>query len=64
MAIKIEDYIGLTKKKAQDKADDHNLIFRLIRIDEKPFFDYPEDVRVDRICVEVEKGYVVKATIQ
>ena len=62
--MKAENYIGLTKKSAQDKCEARNIIFRLIRVDDKSFFDYPEDVRADRICVEIENGLVVKATIQ
>lgn len=59
-----EQFIGLTKKGAQDLADQKNLIFRLIRIDDKPMLSYPADQRQDRICVEIEKGKVVKATLQ
>jgi len=59
-----EKFIGLTKKSAQNLADQHNLIFRLIRIDEKPFQSYPDDNRDDRICVEIEKSEIVKAVIQ
>lgn len=62
--MKTEDYIGLTKKAAQNRAEERNLIFRLIRVDEKAMFDYPEDKRDDRVCVEVEGGKVVKVTFQ
>lgn len=62
--MKAEDYLGLPKKAAQNKAEAGNLIFRLIRVDDKPFFDYPEDKRDDRVCVEVEAGKVVKVTFQ
>lgn len=62
--MKTEDYIGLTKKAAQNRAEERNLIFRLIRVDEKAMFDYPEDTRDDRVCVEVEGGKVVKVTFQ
>ncbi len=59
-----EEFIGLSKSKAQDVAEYKSLIFRLISIDGESFFGYPEDVRTDRICVEIEKGKVVVATIQ
>lgn len=59
-----ERFLNLTKKSAQDMADQLNLIFRLIRVDEKNFQSYPPDKREDRICVEIEKGKVVKATVQ
>lgn len=62
--INAEKYIGLTKKSAQNKAEMENIIFRLIRIDDKSFLSYPEDVREDRICVEIDKGTVSKATIR
>ncbi len=60
------EFVGLTKRTAQDKAEAKNVIFRLIRIDDRAFFDYPpdDDVRTDRICVEIENGTVVKATVQ
>ena len=59
-----EKFIGLTKKDAQNKADMCNLIFRLIRIDEKSFQSYPEDDRDDRICVEIDKQEITKAIIK
>jgi hypothetical protein len=62
--MKSEDFLGLTKKGAQDKAEAKNFIFRLIRKDDQTFFSYPSDVRADRICVEIDKGAVTKATIQ
>ena len=59
-----EQFIGLGKKDAQNLADRMNLIFRLIRIGDKEFFEYPEDEgRGDVVCVEIEKSKVVKATI-
>jgi hypothetical protein len=45
-----ENFIGLGKKGAQSLAEKYNLIFRLIRIDDKSLFSYPEDTRDDRIC--------------
>jgi hypothetical protein len=62
--MKSEDFLGLTKKGAQDKAEAKNLIFRLIRKDEQTFFSYPTDNRIDRICVEIDKGQVTKAVFQ
>lgn len=64
MSTNVAEFIGLSKKQAQDKAEARNLIFRLIKIDGKDFFDYPEDTRDDRICVEVENGKVCKAIIK
>jgi len=62
----MESFIGLTKKSAQNKAEAENLIFRLVSIDKEPYLSYPaeDDVRNDRICVEIENGKVVKATLQ
>ena len=59
-----EQFIGLTKKDAQNKADMLNLIFRLVRVDDRPLQGYPEDEREDRICVEIDKTQITKATIQ
>lgn len=62
--MKAEDFIGLTKRNAQDKAESKNMIFRLIRIDKTDFFSYPEDVRTDRVCAEIDEGKITKASIQ
>lgn len=65
MDIKVEEFIGLDKKSAQNKADKLSLIFFLIRIDNKNYFSYPkkEDKRDDRLCVEIDKRKVTSATI-
>lgn len=57
-------FLGLSKKRAQDVAEGKNMIFRLIRIDQENFYNYPEDVRTDRVCVEIDAGKVTKASIQ
>lgn len=62
--MKSEDFLGLTKKGAQDKAEQKNFIFRLIRINETNYFSYPSDVRTDRVCVEIDKGAVTKVSFQ
>ena len=58
-----EQFVGLTKKRAQDLADKNNLIFWLVSIDGNNYFGYPTDSREDRICVEIAKSEIVKATI-
>jgi hypothetical protein len=58
------DFVGLSKKGSQNLAEGRNMIFRLIRIDGESYYDYPEDTRTDRICVEIDDGKVTKATIQ
>lgn len=60
--MKQEDFLGLTKKQAQDRSEGRNMIFRLIRVDKENFFDYPSDERNDRICVEIDNGKVSKVT--
>lgn len=57
-------YIGLPKKAAQNQADRDNLMYFLIRIDDKDYFPYPDDDRDDRLCVEIENRVIVKATIR
>ncbi len=64
MATKAEDFVGLTKKSAQNKAEKDNFIFRLIRSDAESFLPYPEDKRTDRVCVELDDGKVTKCSIQ
>lgn len=60
------DFLGLTKKNAQDKAERMDLIFRLIRIDGEQYFGYPEegDVRHDRVCVEIDNTKITKVVLQ
>jgi hypothetical protein len=59
-----EQFIGLTKKGAQQKAEQLNLIFRLISVNGEPMFAYPTDTRTDRICVEINNGAVTMAKLQ
>lgn len=60
-----QQFTGLTKKRAQDLAEKLNVIFRLIRIDDKPFLPFPDpsDKRDDRVCVEIDKTFVTKVTV-
>ena len=58
------DFIGLSKFGGQNLAESKNLIFRLIKIDGEDYMDYPEDVRTDRVCVEIMDGKIFKAAIQ
>lgn len=64
MSMKSEDFLGLTKKGAMEKAETKNLIFRLIRINETNYFSYPADTRTDRVCVELDDGKVSKVSFQ
>ncbi len=64
MAVDTSKYIGLGKRTAQNKAELDNLIFRLIRVDGESFLSYPEDVREDRLCVEIDNDKVSKAVVQ
>jgi hypothetical protein len=59
-----DKFIGLGKKDAQNLAEAYNMIFRIIRVDDKDMFSYPEDNRDDRICIEIDHGKVSKATVQ
>lgn len=58
------DFIGLTKKGAQQKAEQLNLIFRLISINGESYLSYPTDTRSDRVCVEINDGTVTVAKLQ
>jgi hypothetical protein len=58
------EFLGMSKHSAQDRAEHCNMIFRLISVEGKPFFSYPEDKREDRICVEIVGGKIVVASIQ
>lgn len=59
-----KDFLGKSKWQAQGKAEANNLIFRLIRIDDRPMFSYPADTRTDRVCVEIDNAQVTKVTFQ
>lgn len=59
-----EQFIGLSKKRAQNLAEFKNLIFRLVSLDGERYLGEPEDVRNDRVCVEVVDEKVVKAEIK
>jgi hypothetical protein len=64
MAANPSVYIGMGKRQAQNKSELDNLIFRLIRVDAEHFLSYPDDVRDDRLCVEIDDNKVTKATIR
>jgi len=64
MTTPIVDFVGMSKKRAQDVAELKNMLFRLISVDGVPFLSYPEDERTDRVCVEIENSKVVKATFR
>lgn len=57
-------FLGCTKKGGQDLAESKNMIFRLIRIDSEMFMSYPDDIRADRICCEIDSGTISKAVIK
>jgi|HubBroStandDraft_5_1064220.scaffolds.fasta_scaffold1218044_1 hypothetical protein len=65
MAIFADNFLNLSKFKAHDLAEANSLVYRLVSVDGAIFLGYPTDEpRTDRICVEIENGVVVKATIQ
>jgi hypothetical protein len=64
VAIDPSIFLGLTKKRSQDLSEAKNLVYRLVRIDDEEFLGYPKDMRDDRVCVVIENGVVVEATIQ
>jgi hypothetical protein len=64
MTIDTNQFMGMTKRLAQNLAESKNLIFRLIRIDNQDFMSYPEDKRDDRVCVEIDNSVITKAVIQ
>jgi hypothetical protein len=59
-----EQFIGQTKKRAQDLAEQYNLIFHLVSIDGEKILGYPEDKRQDRICVEINNKEITKVELQ
>lgn len=60
-----DQYLRMTKRAAQNKAESDSLIFRLISVGKEQFLPYPDDKREDRICIEIDEGGLIsKATIQ
>jgi hypothetical protein len=62
--IDVSVLLGMGKRQSQNKVEAMNMIYRLIRVDNETIQSYPEDVRDDRVCIEIESGKVVKAVIQ
>jgi hypothetical protein len=62
--VSASEFIGHTKVGGQNLAEAKNWIFRLISKDGEAFMSYPDDVRTDRVCVEIVNGRIVRATIQ
>ncbi len=59
-----DQFIGLTKKGAQNLAEASNLIFRLIRIDKEQYLPYTDEHVAGRVCIEIDKGTVSEAKFQ
>lgn len=57
------DFIGLSKRSAQNLAERRSLIFRLIRVDGEKMFDLPTDYMKDRISIEIDAGKVTRAVM-
>lgn len=65
MSAQLENqFIGLGKRAAQNRAEFLNLSFHLIRVDKENFFSYPDDSRTDRVCIEIDEGRVTRAKIR
>lgn len=58
-------YIGLGKKAGQNLAEKANMLFHMVSVDGEKVLGYPEnqEPREDRICVEIVKGQIAKATL-
>lgn len=54
------EFMGLSKKAAQNLAEKKNLIFRLIQVDGEEFFSEPTEMVKDRVCIWIDKGKVSK----
>lgn len=58
-------FLGVSKHKAHDMAEQLNLVFRLVSVNGEVFLGYPTDgVRSDRVCAELVNGVITKAVIQ
>lgn len=59
-----QEFIGTSKTRSHDLAEAKSLVYRLVSVDGEIYLGYPEDVRTDRICIEIVNSRVVKAIIQ
>lgn len=59
----VTSYIGMQKRAAQNHAERMNLIFRAVTVDGEPLLGLPQDIREDRVCVEIVADKVSKAWI-
>lgn len=57
-------FLGMGKRESQNRAELLNLIYRLIRVDDRQMQGYPADTREDRVCIEIDNLQVTKAVIQ
>jgi hypothetical protein len=58
------DFIGLSKKGAQNLAEARNLIFRLVSIDGENMLGWPDDTFKDRVCCVIASGKVTEAELR
>jgi hypothetical protein len=62
--VKASDFVGLTKKAAQDKAEARNMVFRHRTANGEKYLGDPSDPgRDDRVCVDTVDGKVTAAEI-
>lgn len=60
----VQEYIGMEKRAAQNKAEKQNLIFRLVSVDGRKMLGMPEDQCPDRICITIDNGVVSSAEMR
>jgi hypothetical protein len=58
------EFLGMSKHRAQDLAEYRSFVFRLVSIDGEKYLGYPEDVRTDRVCVEIVNGKITIALMR
>lgn len=54
---------GRRRRARRNIAEARGLVYRLIRIDRESYMPYPDDIRDDRVCIEIDNGKVSKAKI-
>ena len=58
------DFIGRSKKGAQDLAEARNLVFRLVSVDGENMLGWPEDKFEQRVCCVLAGGKVTQAELR
>ena len=58
--MKDTEFIGMKREDAEAFCEEHQILFRFLRIDDERFFG-GADLNFDRLNFEVDAGYITRA---